>query len=264
MRRIGVIALAALSGCVFITSCMSTTVGSTTQTSDTGIVDETSVLSVGDHIMFGKYPQNYASGSDTAEPEPIEWRVLEIKDGKALIISEYLLEPFVYNIELTDVTWENSTLRKWLNTTFYDTAFSESEKNSIQTVTIKNPDNPVRGTEGGNDTEDKVFCLSLEEVQLYFKDTNERMAAPTKYAVRRGAQTNDDSTLANGLKTGWWWLRTPASSSNRAADVDCYGNIDVDFIKGSDVDGSLVFDEDNCVRPAVWVTIPEAGFSDVI
>ena len=94
--------------------------------------------------------------------------------------------------------------------------------------------------------------------------TNERMAAPTKYAVKRGAQTNEDSTLANGMKTGWWWLRTPASSSNRAADVDCYGNIDVDFIKGSDVDGSLVFDEDNCVRPAVWITIAEAKFSKVL
>lgn len=264
MKRIGIIALAVLTSCAFITSCMNTNASVTTQTTNTETVKEPSGISAGDHIMFGKYPQNYASGSDTAEPEPIEWRVLEIKDGKALIISEYLLEPFVYNIELTDVTWETSTLRKWLNTTFYDTAFSESEKNSIQTVTIKNPDNPVRGTEGGNDTEDKVFCLSLEEAQLYFKNTNERMAAPTKYAVKRGAQTNEDSTLANGMKTGWWWLRTPASSSNRAADVDCYGNIDVDFIKGSDVDGSLVFDEENCVRPAVWITIAEAQFTKVL
>ena len=90
------------------------------------------------------------------------------------------------------------------------------------------------------------------------------MAAPTKYAVKRGAKINEDSTLANGMNTGWWWLRTPASSSNRASDVDCYGNIDDVIVQGRDVDGSLVFDEENCVRPAVWVTIPEAGFSKVL
>lgn len=264
MKRIGVITLAVLTSCVFIASCMNTTSDSTTKTTITGSVEETSGLSVGDHIMFGNYPQNYAPRSDTAEPEPVEWRVLEIKDGKALIISEYLLEPAVYYIEPADVTWETSTLRKWLNTTFYDTAFSESEKSSIQTVTVKNPDNPLHGTKGGNDTEDKVFCLSLDEAKLYFKDKNDRMAAPTKYAVKRGAKINEDSTLANGMNTGWWWLRTPASSSNRASDVDCYGNIDDVIVQGRDVDGSLVFDEENCVRPAVWVTIPEAGFSKVL
>lgn len=264
MKRIGVIALAVLTSCAFITSCMNTNAGATSQTTNTETVEETAGISVGDHIMFGNYPQNYADGSDTAEPEPIEWRVLEIKDGKALIISEYLLTPVTYNIELSDVTWETCSLRKWLNTDFYDKAFTDSEKNSIQTVTIKNPDNPLRGTPGGNDTEDKVFCLSLEEAQLYFKDAEDRMAAPTKYAVKRGAKTNEDSKLANGMKTGWWWLRTPASSSNRASDVDCYGNIDNVFIKGTDIDGNLVFDEDNCVRPSVWITLSEAVFSKVL
>ena len=43
-------------------------------------------LSVGQHIYFGSYPQS--SGT----PEPIEWRVLEVKDGKALILSEKLLD----------------------------------------------------------------------------------------------------------------------------------------------------------------------------
>ena len=124
---------------------------SETVTSETS--EEDDGISVGDHILFGNYQQK-----TDADPEPIEWRVLEIKDDKALVITEYLLEPRAYNIEMEDVTWEDSSLRKWLNGDFYDTAFSAKEKSHIQTVTIQNPDNPLYGTPGGNDTEDNVFA----------------------------------------------------------------------------------------------------------
>ena len=80
------------------------------------------------------------------------------------------------------------------------------------------------------------------------------MAAPTDYAVSQGAMTNDDSKLSNGMKTGWWWLRSPASSPDRAADVDCYGNIDTE--KNADgVDGDYVFAENNCVRPVIMISL---------
>ncbi len=228
---------------------------SETVTSETS--EEDDGLSVGDHILFGNYQQK-----TDADPEPIEWRVLEIKDDKALVITEYLLEPRVYNIEMEDVTWEDSSLRKWLNGDFYDTAFSAKEKSHIQTVTIQNPDNPLYGTPGGNDTEDNVFCLSLEEVQIYFADTNDRMAALTDYAISRGASVNEDNKLENGMKTGWWWLRTPASSANRAAEVDCFGNIDT-VINDDRVDGCLVFSEGISVRPAVWITLTDEDSEEI-
>ena len=254
------LAVIGLAGAVVMASAGCTSsVNSGTQTSETEsetvttemTIDEGDGISVGDHILFGNYPQK--NGGD---PEPVEWRVLEIKDGKALVISEYLLDQHVYYLEFADVTWENSSLRKWLNNEFYDTAFSESEKSLIQTVTIENPDNPLYGTPGGNDTEDNVFCLSLEEVQIYFNDTKDRMTAPTDYAVTQGAAVSDDCTLENGMKTGWWWLRSPASSANRAADVDGYGNID-NVINADRVDGDYVFSEGNCVRPVVWILITE-------
>ena len=217
-------------------------------------LEEAGSISVGDHVLFGNYPQKKAAGKDTFDPEPIEWRVLEIKDGNAILISEYLLDATEYYYDMTDVTWETSSLRKWLNGSFYDSAFSESEKNRIQTVINTNPDNPLYGTTGGNDTEDKVFCLSLEEAQNYFKNAEDRMAAPTDYAVSQGAMTNDDSKLSNGMKTGWWWLRSPASSPDRAADVDCYGNIDTE--KNADgVDGDYVFAGNNCVRPVIMISL---------
>ena len=223
---------------------------SETVTSET-TTEEDDGISVGDRISFGNYVQTKDS-----DPEPIEWRVLEIKDGKALLISEYVLDQYVYNIDLADVTWENSSLRKWLNGDFYDKAFSDSEKSLIQTVTIENADNPLYATPGGNDTEDNVFCLSLEEVQIYFVDADDRMTAPTDYAVSRGTNVCEDRTLENGMSTGWWWLRTPASSANRAAEVDCYGNIDTE-INADGVDGCLVFSEGIGVRPAIWIELTD-------
>ena len=223
---------------------------SETVTSET-TTEEDDGISVGDHILFGNYPQSNAS-----DLESIEWRVLEIKDGKALIISEYVLDQYVYNIEMAEVTWESSSLRKWMNGNFYDTAFSDREKSLIQTVTIENPDNPLYGTPGGNDTEDNVFCLGLDEVQIYFLDANDRMTAPTDYAISRGATLCEDKTLENGMSTGWWWLRTPASSANRAAEVDCYGNIDT-VINEDGVDGCYVFSEGIGVRPAIWIELSD-------
>ena len=71
-----------------------------------------------------------------------------------------------YNTESTEVTWETCSLRQWLNNDFYNTAFNESERKLIETTTLSNPDNPFGG-KGGNNTDDKVFCLSMEEVYSY-------------------------------------------------------------------------------------------------
>lgn len=260
MKKACITVLAVLLSCQFMASCQQTTIDETTVSSESESesesVEEDDGISVGDHIVFGSYPQKSVSGTDTFDTEPIEWRVLDIQDGKALIISEYLLDTTVYYNDMADVTWETSSLRKWLNSTFYDAAFSGSEKSLIQTTTVKNPDNPLYGTPGGNDTEDNVFCLSLEETQIYFSSADDRVTAPTDYAVNRGASISEDRTLENGMKTGWWWLRSPASSSNRAADSDCYGNIDT--VKNADgVDGCMVFSEGKCVRPAVWIVLTD-------
>ena len=84
-----------------------------------------------------------------------------------------------------------------------------------------------------------------------------KSAAAKDYAVMKGAAVSDDCKLANGMKTGWWWLRSPASSSNRAADADCFGNIDT--VKNADgVDGDIVFAESNCVRPVVWIKLADS------
>lgn len=78
-------------------------------------VEKLKVAKVGDYVFFGAYEQdnNTANGK-----ENIEWLVLEVKDGKALVTSKYALDCKPYNTSYTDVTWENCTLRRWLNNDF--------------------------------------------------------------------------------------------------------------------------------------------------
>ena len=83
--------------------------------------------------------------------------MLAIEDGKALIISEYGLDAMRYNTDVVDITWEECTLRGWLNDDFYNTAFTEEEQARIALTQLINDDNLAYSTEGGNDTDDKVF-----------------------------------------------------------------------------------------------------------
>ena len=57
---------------------------------------------VGDIITFGSYEQDDQPGAD-----PVEWQVLGVENGRALLISRYILAAKPYNEEKTDSTWEN-------------------------------------------------------------------------------------------------------------------------------------------------------------
>lgn len=115
----------------------------------------------GDYIVFGRYEQD---GNLDNGPEPIEWEIVSEGDGRMLLVSRYILDYQQYNIEQTDVTWETCSLRSWLNDDFINTAFSNAERDQILETTITNSDHPLSGTEGGNDTVDQIFCLSVDEI----------------------------------------------------------------------------------------------------
>ena len=173
-------------------------------------------VKVGDIIEFGSYEQDNNRSNGV---EPIGWRVLEVSGGSALIVSEYALDVRAYNKRNESVTWETCTLRKWLNGEFYDTAFNEGEKVRIALTEVENADNPTYGTDGGADTEDHVYLLSLGEAEKYFEDDEDRRAIPTEYAVAKNVYVNSD------LGTVWWWLRSPGNNHRHAAEVNTGGSL---------------------------------------
>ena len=209
--------------------------------SDVPTLSELKDIQVGDSFTFGNYPQN------SSEPEPIVWRVIDIQNGSALVISEKLLDCVAYNDTNTIVTWESSYLRKWLNNEFLNNAFTSSDQMRISLVQNINSDNSIYGTIGGKNTLDKVFVLSEYESKFYFKTLDEKIVPATPYAVKNGSYINKDQTLANGENPGWWWLRTPGQGNDYAMAVGFDGLIYED--------GSIVNNTDASIRPAMWIII---------
>ena len=200
-------------------------------------IEKLKAAKVGDYITFGSYEQD----NDTANgKENIEWLVLEVKDGKALVISKNALDCQQYNTSYTSVTWETCTLRKWLNNDFINAAFSADEKAMIPTVSVSADKNPDYGTDPGNATEDQVFLLSITEANKYFGSDSARQCKPTDYAVANGAWESDNGNC-------WWWLRSPGNTQRYAAGVYTDGGV---LEYGYGVDHG-----NRAVRPALWIDL---------
>ncbi len=157
--------------------------------------------------------------------DSVEWTVLAVEEDRALVISRDILCYAPYNDTYSPVTWESCTLRAWLNSTFISSFFTEDEAAVITETTTKASTNPKSGTDGGEDTTDRIFLLSTEECEKYFPTAEERTAL-----YNGGADT--------------WTLRTPGRSSYTAAEVRYDGYINT---SGSYVDFM------NAVRPAMWI-----------
>ena len=192
---------------------------------------------VGDIVLFGAYEQdnNLSNGK-----EDIEWLVLAKKDDKILVISDNALDCQPYNTTDTDdVMWESCSLRKWLNGTFLNAAFSTEEQALILNTNVSADKNLEYDTNPGNATTDKVFLLSIDEADKYFNSDEARKCVPTVYSKANGAYTSSGYC--------WWWLRSPGFSQDFAVNVYVggsilYNGIDVNFGSG-------------CVRPAMWIDI---------
>lgn len=194
---------------------------------------------VGSIITFGSYEQD---GNTKNSADEIEWIVLEKKDNKLLVISGKILDVAPFNSKWVDsITWEKSTLRKWLNSDFYNSAFTASEKSHIQTVTVNAEKNPKYNTPAGSNTQDKIFLLSISEAETYFDkngpcgDGSCEMTDWARYKL---------SSLSHVSKS--WWLRTVGGNSQKIAY-----HIDDMVIK----DGSMFDSGIMGVRPVMWIDL---------
>ena len=157
---------------------------------------------VGETFLYGTYEQDNELVNDK---EPIEWVILE-RDGKRLLaISKYVLVCQPFDMGNTPVTWESCSLRKWLNETFLDAAFSAEEQERLQTVILsEDGDRPYT-------SQDRVFLLSADEGDQYFASANERICRTTESCLA-SFQANHIAVNANGVV--FWWLRTPGIDSD--------------------------------------------------
>ena len=236
-----------------------------TETENTGTDEKTYDLSAakpGDTIEFGSYEQNDMMNDGK---EAIEWTVLGRTGDTLLLISKYVLDVLPYNKKNTSTGWENSSLRKWLNGYFYDTAFTDAEKALIVPTELKNPANSFYDlSEPGNDTVDNVFLLSMDDLtgdqypSLDEADIMRRCAA-TPYAKALGLWTVDRNDDPEWNHNKWskyatsedepscdWWLRTTGYIDTEAVSV---------LYDGSVLTGGKLVVLNAGVRPVIYVKL---------
>ncbi len=221
-----------------------------------------------DNIYFGTYFQ-----SNGSTKEPVKWRVLSNGNQQLFLLSDQNLEVFQYHTEQENVTWETSTIRSWLNgygassnaggsngtdytgDNFLNAAFSAKEQNAIVETAVVNDENTDYGTDGGNDTTDRIFLLSIDEaldLRYFPKGSNNRYATNTLYVADGGRL----GTYMNGEDDGYldnWWLRSPGFENQRAAFIEEDG--------GDVFEGELVNDKSSAVRPAFNLNLENVLFT---
>lgn len=201
-------------------------------------------IKIGSPISFGGY----------------HWRVLDIQNNTALIITEDIIEHRAYHDAYKEITWADCALRNYLNGEFYN-KFTATDRSRIIPVLNKNLDNQWYGSKGGADTMDSVFLLSVEEVVCkYFGDSSSKLHNPGKnqrYWFERKDKNNSKRIArleANKGRIWWWWLRSPGRVNVKAVYIHGDGNIGIqgnNILKGNISDGRCT----GGVRPALWLRL---------
>lgn len=187
-------------------------------------------IRAGDNLYIGSFWQSQYSGK---EATPIEWECLEVSDGTALLISRKLL---AYE-EFGGENWADSTLRTWLNGEFYNSAFTQEEKQLIGQTSLVNVDNPTYGTWGGENTLDNVFILSRNEAQKYF--SGDLTGDKTGYALMQEQELNGSTSSFNG--GNGWWLRSTGK-------MFC-----IESVSAQGGYSDVKYNETNFVRPCIRI-----------
>lgn len=182
--------------------------------------------------FFGNAPFRYFKW------EKIKWKVLW-NDGKTIFVAaEKGIDCKPYNDVNESVTWENCTLRQWLNNDFWNTAFDSIEQKAVITSQVQNEPMPSYKAGNGNNTNDKIYLLSIPELRNpaygfweekmdweHKKDKKmNRRIKPSDYAHARGVRvctSKDTMALVTQQSIGKcsYWLRSRCSYTHYGAEV---------------------------------------------
>ena len=154
--------------------------------------------------------------------KPLSWNILTHQDRRILLLCTHIVSRGPYNLNRMGVTWEQSSVRNWLNSSFKNTFFSFEELDQMCVTKIENENNPYNGTLGGITTQDTFFLLSISEVNEYLPHYYNRSIGPE------------------------WWLRTPGDREEKAMFIGSDGQ--------RQYFGYYVNTEIG-IRPAVWVQL---------
>ncbi len=195
------------------------------------------IAKVGDIVEIGRF---YSTA--------IKWKVLEIQDNKALLLSEYLIDKICDNGRFlpNELKWASSQARQWLNKEFFESSFSLSEKKRICKTVISNGCKESVDTKDKygerikkskyvkqRDTSDNIFLLSIDEVKKYRANSGDNCLTISKDGQKSTSK--------------WKKWKTRTLGANRYSDdkISVWG-----FVSNDDESGY-----EDYLRPAMWVDI---------
>lgn len=200
---------------------------------------------VGDVVYLGAYEQD---NDESNGAEPIEWIVLDRQEDRSLLMSRYGLDCVPFNNAEAFVTWDQSSVLTWLNSSFFYTAFNGAERAMLLKSDQLTDTNPYFDTNAGAVTHERLFLANIAQAAKYMPTEEERICIATPYAVERGVVTDKET---GGCL---WWLRSPGFDESAATRVLLDGRINYC--------GYRVQSKHQAVRPFVWVTFdPEKTVS---
>ena len=164
------------------------------------------------------------------------------KENSCTLLSEkpVIKQPFrKAGYQIFTGTWEESTVRTWLNDKFYNT-FTEEERALIAKTHNINADSSEYGTDGGGDTDDYIYLLSVDE------------ANALDNSMRKCGYWYD------GMDYQWWWLRSPGVNSDYVTYVGKGKDGIID--PGGDIAGNNY----GAVRPALNLRIVDEAVPTTI
>ena len=240
---------------------------------------------IGDLVVLGTY--DTAPGND--KTEPLRWKIIDKDGDNILIIVNDLIDSFSYNYNpdksnLDSVTWENSSLRAFLNDSEgFLSIFSKEELGRMQITHNENKaqndllndiwknledkgnaaysDLRKQNRSDDPDTDDKVFLLSVDEVLKYFGDVVEKdpdesddnypFSVINIYpnAIARVTKSVDDLGQGYYDKStlgGAWMTRTLSSAHPGDGAM-------VTYVSGSGHIFNYFTYTPMFIRPAVWI-----------
>ncbi len=242
---------------------------------------------IGDLVALGTY--DTAPGNDRTEP--LKWRVIDRDGSKLLLLCDQLIDSFSYNYNpsqegLEDITWENSSLRAFLNDSGsgFLTMFTEEEQAIMLTTHVDNSSNNAellkywgsfhddgekkysdlakQSVPDMSDTDDRVFLLSFREVEKYFgeatednsdDDTGYPFTAMPKNSnwiayVTKAVQDNGSGYFDRYTFGGAWMTRTLSTAHPGNGRL-------VVYISGDGQVFNYFTYTPMFIRPAVWVQV---------
>ncbi len=167
--------------------------------------------------------------------DPIEWKVLSVDGDKAYIASDIVLdsqefytidssESFEHNgYDSYSSNYETSSIRRWLNDTFYNQAFDDVDKAIIEQTTVDNSKSSLDSNQQaiyengdfdstkllGNNTLDYVYLPSTADMYSYYDSNEDRRFTASDYALSQGCYKYSSDEGDRYTDAGDTWTRTP-------------------------------------------------------